>query len=138
MRRSAALLALGFVLIGPPAWAEPAPSLRQLLAATAGAPKLMEATAEVDAAKGREQQAQAWRNPELSLQTENFQGEGPLSAFNGAETTLSVAQTFELGGKRQARDVVGSRPAIGGFGHRDRRPRRGGHLCRGRGECASC
>jgi cobalt-zinc-cadmium efflux system outer membrane protein len=106
MRRSAALLALGFVLIGPPAWAEPAPSLRQLLAATAGAPKLMEATAEVDAAKGREQQAQAWRNPELSLQTENFQGEGPLSAFNGAETTLSVAQTFELGGKRQARTAA--------------------------------
>lgn len=45
-------------------------------------------------------------NPELALEVENFAGSGDLSGFSGSEFTLSVAQLFELGGKRSNRREV--------------------------------
>ncbi len=45
-------------------------------------------------------------NPELAFEVENFAGSGDLSGFGGSELTLSVAQLFELGGKRSNRREV--------------------------------
>lgn len=42
-------------------------------------------------------------NPELALAVENFAGSGDFSGFGAAEITLSLAQLFELGGKRPKR-----------------------------------
>ena len=42
-------------------------------------------------------------NPTLGLEVENFSGSGPYRGMNQAETTASIAQTLELGGKRSAR-----------------------------------
>jgi cobalt-zinc-cadmium efflux system outer membrane protein len=106
--RLAALLAAGGLAWTGPALAEPAPSFRDLLAQSAQAPRRAESQAEIAAAQGRLTQAGAWRNPELALDVENFAGKGPLDGFDSAETTLSVSQTLELGGKRQAR-IAGAR-----------------------------
>ena len=51
-------------------------------------------------------QADLRPNPELALEVENFAGSGDLSGFGGSEFTLSVAQLFELGGKRSSRREV--------------------------------
>lgn len=106
--RLAALLAAGGMAWAGPALAEPAPSYADLLARSATAPRRAESQAEVAAAQGRLTQAGAWRNPELALDVENFAGKGPMQGFDSAETTLSVSQTLELGGKRQAR-LAGAR-----------------------------
>lgn len=106
--RLAALLAAGGIAWTGPALADPAPPFRDLLAQSAQAPRRAESQAEVAAAQGRLAQAGAWRNPELALDVENFAGKGPLDGFDSAETTLSVSQTLELGGKRQAR-IAGAR-----------------------------
>ncbi|MCK5910343.1 MAG: TolC family protein, partial [Caulobacter sp.] len=67
------------------------------------APRLKEAQAGVLEAQGLAQQARARPNPVVDLQTENFAGQGPYKGTNLAETTVSVAQTLELGGKRSTR-----------------------------------
>jgi len=51
-------------------------------------------------------QASLRPSPELSLEVENFAGTGDFSGFGGAEYTLSLAQLFELGGKRSGRQDV--------------------------------
>nr|WP_240454425.1 TolC family protein [Caulobacter sp. 17J65-9] len=87
-----------------PALAEPAPSFPDLLRqAEATSPRLAESLAQVRAAEGRARQASARPNPELGLEVENFGGGEPFDGFAVAETTLSVAQPLELGGKRGAR-----------------------------------
>ena len=101
--RLAALLAAGGLTCAGPALAAPAPAFPDLLAAAAQAPLRAESQAQVAAAQGRLDQAGAWRNPELSLEVENFAGEGPMEGLDSAETTLSFSQTLELGGKRGAR-----------------------------------
>ncbi|HTK34701.1 MAG TPA: hypothetical protein VL358_05355 [Caulobacteraceae bacterium] len=56
---------------------------------------------------------EAWRdklrrpNPTLGLEIENFAGTGPFGGLRGAETTASVEQTIETGGKRRARIATG-------------------------------
>ena len=42
-------------------------------------------------------------NPSIGLEVENFSGSGPLAGFDQSETTLSIEQTFQLGGKRTKR-----------------------------------
>ncbi len=101
--RLAALLVAGGLTCAGPALAAPAPAFPDLLAAAAQAPLRAESQAQVAAAQGRLDQAGAWRNPELSLEVENFAGEGPMEGLDSAETTLSFSQTLELGGKRGAR-----------------------------------
>lgn len=101
--RLAALLAAGGLACAGPTLAAPAPSFQDLLAQSAQAPRRAESQAQVAAAQGRLDQAGARRNPELSLDVENFAGKGPMQGLDSTETTLSLSQTLELGGKRGAR-----------------------------------
>jgi cobalt-zinc-cadmium efflux system outer membrane protein len=91
-----------------PALAEPAPSYAELLQqAEATAPRLAEARADVGQARGLADQAAMRPNPVVSLQSENFAGSRPFNGLDRAETTLSVEQPIELGGKRPARIAAG-------------------------------
>jgi outer membrane protein, heavy metal efflux system len=85
--------------------AQTAPPLETLLR-EAAAPRLMVGEAETRAAEGRALQARARPNPTLDLQVENVGGTGPYRDFQGAETTLSIGQVLELGGKRVARGAT--------------------------------
>ena len=100
--------------------AQTAPPLETLLQ-EAAAPRLAVGEAETRAAEGRALQARARPNPTLDLQVENIGGDGPYRDFQSAETTLSIGQTLELGGKRSARiasaraevDTARSRASLG-------------------------
>lgn len=85
--------------------AQTAPPLETLLR-EAAAPRLIVVDAEMRAAEGRAQQARARPNPTLDLQVENVGGSGPYHDFEAAETTLSIGQVLELGGKRGARTAT--------------------------------
>ena len=90
------------------ATAETAPPFRELLAqAQASAPRLSEAAAAVRQAEGSARQATARPNPTAGLEVENFSGSGPFRGTGQAETTLSIGQALELGGKRSARIAAG-------------------------------
>ena len=90
------------------ALADPAPPFTNLLAqAQATAPRLAEARAEVAKAQGLARQAGALPNPTLDVEFENFSGSGPFQGTDLAETTASIGQTLELGGKRSARVSAG-------------------------------
>ncbi|MEQ8300714.1 MAG: TolC family protein [Hyphomonas sp.] len=65
-------------------------------ASAAAAARLQAADANVD-------QARALPNPELAVEGENFLGTGQYRSFESLETTFSVSQTVEIGGKRGAR-----------------------------------
>ncbi len=86
------------------ATAEPITLAEALARTAASSPALAAAEADVAAALGRARQAGFRPNPELDLSVENFSGTGALSGLNEAESTLSVGQRFELGGKRPARE----------------------------------
>jgi cobalt-zinc-cadmium efflux system outer membrane protein len=81
--------------------APPFPTL--LKQAQASAPRLALGIAETQAAEGQAAQAAARPNPTLGLVVENAAGSGPYKDFGYAETTLSIEQPLELGGKRAAR-----------------------------------
>ncbi len=66
-------------------------------------PRLKSATAGLEAAKGAEDQAGAWLNPELGFEAENVAGGGQFSGTDAAEYTYGLSQTIEIGGKRSAR-----------------------------------
>ncbi len=88
--------------------ADPAPSYSELLRrAQSNAPRLAEARSEVARAKGLARQAAARPNPTVGIEVENFSGSGPYSGSGLAETTASISQALELGGKRTARFAVG-------------------------------
>ncbi|MEQ1490181.1 MAG: TolC family protein, partial [Terricaulis sp.] len=76
-------------------------------------PGLQAAAAGVDAARGGLRQARVRPNPELSAEVENFNGEGELRGFDGAETTFSLSQEVELGGRRGARVQLADRELHG-------------------------
>ncbi|HAD03601.1 MAG TPA: hypothetical protein DCF93_02795 [Desulfuromonas sp.] len=71
-------------------------------------PELAAARAASAAAEAEARQAGSFANPELSLEVENFAGSDTLRGFDGAETTLRLDQTFELGGKRAQRRAIGT------------------------------
>lgn len=98
----AALASVACGALWSAAQAQTAPPLESLLR-EASAPRLIVGEAETRAAEGRALQARARPNPTLELQVENVGGDGPYRDFQSAETTLSVGQTLELGGKRGAR-----------------------------------
>jgi len=98
----AALASAAYGALCGAASAQTAPPLETLLR-EAAAPRLIVGEAETRAAEGRALQARARPNPTLDLQVENIGGDGPYRDFQGAETTLSVGQILELGGKRGAR-----------------------------------
>lgn len=66
-------------------------------------PELAAAAAEVQIKAGDRRQAGLRPNPELSLEVENFAGQGELRGTDAAETTLQLSQLLELGGKRSQR-----------------------------------
>jgi cobalt-zinc-cadmium efflux system outer membrane protein len=66
-------------------------------------PRLRSAQAGLDAAKGAEDQAGYWPNPEIGFEAENIAGSGNFSGTDSAEYTLGINQTIEIGGKRGAR-----------------------------------
>ncbi len=69
-------------------------------------PELMAFSLEVRAREARSLQASLAPNPELSIEVENFGGSGALNGFDGSETTISLGQLIELGGKRGKRNRV--------------------------------
>ena len=102
-----AALAIAWSL-GAPLHAEPAPAFSDLVRqAQRDAPRLAEADANVARAEGLRRQAGVRPNPTVSLEAENFAGTRPYQGFDQTETTLSVAQELELGGKRPARVAAG-------------------------------
>jgi cobalt-zinc-cadmium efflux system outer membrane protein len=74
-----------------------------LAAALARSPALAAFSWEVRAREAALLQASARPNPELRVEVENFAGSGDFTGFDATETTLSLAQLFELGGKRERR-----------------------------------
>jgi cobalt-zinc-cadmium efflux system outer membrane protein len=88
--------------------AEPAPPFAQLLRdAGAQSPRLAEAEAALRAAQGRADQAGVRPNPTLEVQTENLAGGRAADLIAPSQSTLSVSQTLELGGKRASRVEAG-------------------------------
>lgn len=91
---------------GPPNTAEPAGELtlkRAIEAVLAGNPDLVAGAFELKAADARVDQAGRRLNPELSVELENFAGSGAAKGTDSLETTLSLSQVIELGGKRALR-----------------------------------
>lgn len=69
-------------------------------------PELIASAYELSAAQARILQAGVRPNPELGLELENFAGSGSVRGADALETTLSLSQVVELGGKRQQRVAV--------------------------------
>jgi cobalt-zinc-cadmium efflux system outer membrane protein len=85
-------------------------TLAQAIAATlAGNPELRIGEFELRGSEGRVQQAGLRPNPQLALELENFAGSGDTSGTDVLETTLTLSQVVELGGKRERRQQVASR-----------------------------
>jgi outer membrane protein, heavy metal efflux system len=105
--------ASALALLSASARSEPAPPFPALLAqAQASAPRPAEAEAQVAEAQGRARQAAVLPNPTLAFEVENFAGSGPFRDRGAAESTASVEQLIELGGKRSAR-VGAARAEVG-------------------------
>jgi len=66
-------------------------------------PDLAASSFTLKAAEARITQARLRPNPELSVEFENFAGNGGLQGTDGLESTLSLSQVVELGGKRRLR-----------------------------------
>lgn len=102
-----ALLLAGAVFgSGGVAQAAPVTLEEALLRGTQASPRVVQARAQVEAARARAAQAGIRPNPEVRLDVENFGGNGPYRDFRQTETTLAVSQRLELGGKRPARQAV--------------------------------
>lgn len=101
LRATAALI---FIPVsGTTSLADPITISEAIHRASESSPAVIQARGSVAAAEARARQAGARLNPELGLAVESFAGTGPYRGFGQAETTLSVSQRFELGGKRSAR-----------------------------------
>ena len=72
-------------------------------------PSLAGVKARLEGSKASVRQADIRPNPSLGLEVENFTGSGPFAALGRTEATLSYQQTYERGGKRQARTVLAER-----------------------------
>jgi cobalt-zinc-cadmium efflux system outer membrane protein len=117
-------LALAGVCAPSPVLADGAPlTLREAVdRAVAGNPALGAERAAMNAAE-RQAQIDATRPPlTVGGEMENFAGTGDLKGLDDAEFTVRVGRTFELGGKREARQAVGAaRVALQGNGIERRR-----------------
>jgi len=111
--RCALTLALTLLLSALPvavsAESSSALSLSQALRrAASGNPKLAAADREIGIAAGKRLQAGAIPNPEIAFELDNAFGSGDYRGLRSAETSLTISQLIELGGKRDARIAVGS------------------------------
>lgn len=85
----------------------PALTLQQALEeAEARSPAIIVAQARVEAAAARIRQAGYRINPELSIEVADFLGTGRLSGLNQTESTVSLNQRLDVGGRRRARVAV--------------------------------
>ncbi|MBA3049910.1 MAG: TolC family protein [Alphaproteobacteria bacterium] len=100
---AATAIAAALNVLATAAAAEPITLAEALARAAATSPTLAAAEADVAAAEGRARQSGFRPNPELGVEVENFAGTGAFSGLRDAETTVSVGQRLELGGKRPAR-----------------------------------
>ena len=69
----------------------------------AASPAIRQMALEARALAAEADQAGRRLNPSIGFQIENFAGSGALSGFDQNESTLSIEQTIELGGKRGKR-----------------------------------
>jgi cobalt-zinc-cadmium efflux system outer membrane protein len=79
-----------------------------LVLALARNPDLSVFPYDLRAAEARVLQAGLRPNPELDIEVEDVGGRGERQGFDAAQTTVQVAQPFELGGKRAKRTRVAS------------------------------
>lgn len=79
---------------------------RAIDAALRGNPDLVASAYDLSAAQARIVQAGLRVNPEVGLELENFGGSGEVEGVDALETTLSLSQVVELGGKRGLRRSV--------------------------------
>ncbi|MGJ8558596.1 MAG: TolC family protein [Litorimonas sp.] len=79
-------------------------TLQQALAEVrAASPAVRQMAFEARALAADADQAGRRLNPSIGYEIENFAGSGALNGFDQNESTLSIEQTFELGGKRGKR-----------------------------------
>ena len=76
--------------------------------AASGNPKLAAANREIGIAAGKRLQAGAIPNPEIAFELDDAFGSGDYRGLRSAETSLTISQLIELGGKRDARVAAGS------------------------------
>ena len=69
-------------------------------------PELAVFSLEIRAREAASLQASLFPNPELSIESENFAGSGIYNGVDATETTISLGQLIELGGKREKRAQV--------------------------------
>ena len=98
-------------------------SLRDALAAALlGNPDLSRFGYDVRAAEARTVQAGLWSNPELSLEIENFAGSGAFDGVDAAEITLSLSQSFPLGGDiKRRKDLARLQGRLAGWDYESAR-----------------
>ncbi len=115
------------ILTTPAVGASPDPkgelTLRQALElAFTGNSELAALAWEARSGDARILQAGLLPNPEIGLEVENILGSGPFRGFEAIETTLSIGQLVELGGKRAARIRLASvEKEIAGWDYEARR-----------------
>jgi len=71
-------------------------------------PELKAFSLDVRAAEAGRLQARLGPNPELEVEIEEVGGAGNRSGFDGAETTIAIAQPIEMGRKRARRTALAS------------------------------
>jgi cobalt-zinc-cadmium efflux system outer membrane protein len=79
---------------------------RALELALLHSPELAASAYGVLAAEGNARQAGVFPNPELELEAGEFGGDGTRRGYEGAETSVRLIQSLELGGKRGKRQRV--------------------------------
>jgi len=84
-------------------------TLADVLERIGGSARLDAVAGDVAAATALEEQAAARPNPELEVELEDFTGSGRYSSFGESQTTVSVSQPIELGGRRARRVEVAVR-----------------------------
>ena len=103
----------------PPEFAEPAGNLtlRRAVALTLlRNPELKAFGWDVRAVEARIVEAGLWTNPELEFEIDEFGGTGALSGTDTAEFTLSLGQTFPLGGDvKRRRELAGYQAQLAGW-----------------------
>lgn len=110
--RARALLLGAALLSASPAYSQAVLSLDEALRRTlASDPAAAGAAARLDAARANVRQAAVRPNPSLGVEIENFTGSGPFSSLGRTEATIVYHQTYERGGKRQARTGLAEREA---------------------------
>lgn len=77
-----------------------------LAAALRGNPELASLSFEIRSREARALQANLRPNPQLGVEVEDFGGSGDVSGFDASQTTISLAQLVEIGGKRTGRKRV--------------------------------